>query len=124
MSRAVSVMTVGSTVPASLNRSGPADPQVLTTRRSTVPLTVPLLCPSRGHRFQLERLHQLLRRLPQRQPSHRRPQVDHVSLLATPRVEAHKDVLLQVHAERLAPRVPPVDRTGAAPLGPAPPQTS
>ena len=46
----------------------------------------------------------------------RRPQVDHVALLAAPRVEALEDVVVEVHAEGAAAAVAAMDRTGAAPL--------
>src|SRR5260370_51395 len=80
------------------------------------PLTVPLLCSARGSRFKVERANQIDSGPAQVLVVQRRPQVDHVAVLAASPVEARPDVLLEVHAERAAAAVALVDRTGAAPL--------
>src|SRR5262245_23899577 len=80
------------------------------------PLTVPLLCPYCWSRLQIERPHQIQRRLAQAHLTHRRPQVDHVAPLATAAVEAAEHALAQVHGERPPSAVAPVDRAGAPPL--------
>src|SRR5262245_1250390 len=74
--------------------------------------------------FQLEGADQVQRRLTQRQPPQRTPQVDHVSPLAAPRLEAHEDILLEDDAKGPAPCVATVDRTGAALLHPRAAQPS
>jgi hypothetical protein len=55
----------------------------LNPQRSPPCLTVPLLCSVPRGRFQVERLHQVQRRLAQPQVVQRRPQVDDVTLLTT-----------------------------------------
>src|SRR5688572_25800130 len=64
------------------------------------PLTVPLLCCPARRRLQVKRPDQIQRRLAQAQLLHRRPQVDHASLLAAAALEAAEHVLVQVDAER------------------------
>src|SRR5262245_54958385 len=90
--------------------------------RQPCPLTVPLLYSARWRWLELERPHQVQRRLAQAHLPQSRPQLDHVPLFAAAAVEAAEHVLAQVHAERPAPPVAPVDRAGATPLRPAPAQ--
>src|SRR4051812_14767683 len=66
-------------------------------------LTVPLLCSFAWRRLQVERPHQIERRLARTHLTQGRPQVDHISLLAAGAVEAAEYVLLQVDTERPAP---------------------
>src|ERR1043165_8228720 len=61
----------------------------------------PLLCYRSGCRWQMKGAHQVQGGVPQRQAMDRRPQVDHVPLLATVRV-ATEDILGQVDAEASA----------------------
>src|SRR4051794_23881286 len=77
-------------------------------------LTVPLLCARWRSRLQTERPHQVQRRLTQTLLMQSRPQVDHVALLAAPRVEAVEHPFVEVHAEGPAPAVAAVDWAGAA----------
>src|SRR5215471_3854363 len=65
-------------------------------------LTVPLLCSAGGGRFQVERLHQIQRRLAQAQVMQLGPEVNDIALLGTCLVEAVEDVVTQVDAERAA----------------------
>lgn len=65
-------------------------------------LTVPLLCWLARRGFEVERAHQVERRLTQVQVMQRGPQVDHVSLLLTTRLEAVEDVGVEVDAEGAA----------------------
>src|SRR5262249_53050836 len=60
-------------------------------------LTVPLLCCGRG--FEVEGCHQVEGRLAQAEVFDGGPQVDDIALPATRRMEALKDVLVQVDAE-------------------------
>src|SRR5262245_6333243 len=92
-------------------------------RLTTVPLTVPLLCPARRGRLQPEDVHQVQRRTPHVALRQRRPQVDHVPIRPALRVEALIDVRLQVHAERPTPTVAAVDRTRTPSLRARPLQT-
>src|SRR5262249_61752903 len=85
-------------------------------------LTVPLLCSGAGCRFQPERLHQVQRRLPQRPPVNRRPQVDYIPLLPAVLVKAMENILLQVHAEGAAPGVAAMQPARTEPLPTPAPQ--
>jgi hypothetical protein len=77
---------------------------------------VPLLWPARWRRLQVERPDQIQRGAAQVELVQRRPQVDHVSLLAAPRVEADEHALIQVDAEGAAAPVGPMDGAGATAL--------
>src|SRR5262245_9684594 len=118
MSSLVFVMTRGRTVPAlrRTRRTAPACDAGLVAGVREPFLTVPLLCCRARDRFEVERLHQVERRVAQGQLMDTRPQVDDVALVAAPRGEALEDVVGQMHAEGAAARVAAVDRTGAAAL--------
>src|SRR5262245_7073780 len=79
-------------------------------------LTVPLLCWPRRRRLQVEGADQVQRRSAQVQVVQGRPQVDHVTLLTAPRLEATEHVVRKVDAEGPAAAIAPVDRAGAPPL--------
>src|SRR5262249_31134442 len=98
-------------------------PKMLAVNRAL--LTVPLLCWPRRPRLQVEGADQVQRGCPQVEMVQSRPQVDHVTLLAAPRVEAAEHVALKVDAERAPAATPRVDRAGTPAWGPAaahPPQ--
>src|SRR5260370_8875128 len=67
------------------------------------PLTVPLLCSLCWRRLQPKGARQVQGRGAQTHLVQRRPQIDHVSLLATPRVEASEDVVLEGDAQAPPP---------------------
>ena len=75
-----------------------------------------------GRRFQVERLHQVQRRLAQAQVMQLGPQVDDIAVLAARLVEAVEDVVIQVDAEGAAAGIAAVERAGTAALRAGPPQ--
>src|SRR5262245_57889916 len=75
--------------------------------KSTVPLTVPLLCSGGG--FEGEGLHEVECGVAQRQAAHGGPQVDDVALGGAAGVEALEDVIAEVDAEGAAAAVAAMD---------------
>src|SRR5207248_11268141 len=70
-----------------------------TTDLNRALLTVPLLCALCRPWFESEGANQVEGSSAQVEMMQRRPQVDHVSLLATARVEAGEDIVLQIDTE-------------------------
>src|SRR5262245_51784228 len=87
-----------------------------TTGLNRAPLTVPLLCSLSGRCFQPKGANQVYGCCAQVEAVQRRPQVDHVALLATPRVEAGEHVVLEVDAEGATATITAVNRAGTAAL--------